>query len=110
MEESKRFGLALDARDADGRGRSRTPHGQILRYLSTADVESDSRIRWGILTNGGVWRLYDHRARPRASGYFETDLAEALQPDNEAQIPHLTLLRAVSCAFRGVRVSTWIDA
>ena len=26
------------------------------------------------------------------------------------QIPHLTLLRAVSCAFRGVRVSTWIDA
>ena len=83
VEESKRFGLALDARDADGRGRSRTPHGQILRYLSTADVESDSRIRWGILTNGGVWRLYDHRARPRASGYFETDLAEALQSGNE---------------------------
>ena len=83
VEESKRFGLPLDARDEDGRGRSRTPHGQILRYLSTADVESDSRIRWGILTNGGVWRLYDHRARPRASGYFETELAEALQSGNE---------------------------
>ena len=79
VEESKRFGLPLDARDADGRGRSRTPHGQILRYLSTAEVESESRIRWGILTNGGVWRLYDYRARPRASGYFETDLGEALQ-------------------------------
>ena len=34
VEESKRFGLPLDARDADGR-RSRTPHGQMLRYLST---------------------------------------------------------------------------
>ena len=31
VEESKRFGLSLDARDEDGRGRSRTPHGQILR-------------------------------------------------------------------------------
>ena len=48
--------------------RSRTPHGQILRYLSTAEIESESRIRWGILTSGGVWRLYDYRARPRATG------------------------------------------
>ena len=59
VEESKRFGLPLDARDRDDGRQSRTPHGQILRYLSTADIESDSRIRWGILTNGGVWRLYD---------------------------------------------------
>ena len=83
VEESKRFGLSLDARGTDARQRSRTPHGQILRYLSTAEVESESRIRWGILTNGGVWRLYDYRARPRASGYFETDLGEALRPCNE---------------------------
>ena len=107
VEESKRFGLALDARDADGRGRSRTPHGQILRYLSTADVESDSRIRWGILTNGGVWRLYDHRARPRASGYFETDLAEALQPDNEdgLRLFYLLLRRSSFTPQRGAVAS-----
>ncbi len=30
--------------------------------------------------------------------------------DSITQILHLTLLRAVSCAFRGVRVSTWGDA
>ena len=107
VEESKRFGLALDARDADGRGRSRTPHGQILRYLSTADIESDSRIRWGILTNGGVWRLYDHRARPRASGYFETDLAEALQPGNEdgLRLFYLLLRRSSFTPQRGAVVS-----
>ena len=107
VEESKRFGLALDARDADGRGRSRTPHGQILRYLSTADVESDSRIRWGILTNGGVWRLYDHRARPRASGYFETDLAEALQSGNEdgLRLFYLLMRRSSFTPQRGATVS-----
>ena len=92
VEESKRFGLPLDARGADARQRSRTPHGQILRYLSTAEVESESRIRWGILTNGRVWRLYDYRARPRASGYFETDLGKALRPGNEDELRLFYLL------------------
>ena len=80
VEESKRFGLPLDDRHS---GESRTPHGQILRYLSTAEVASDSRIRWGILTNGGVWRLYDYRSRPRAGGYYEADLRALLEPGNE---------------------------
>ncbi|MYH02342.1 MAG: restriction endonuclease [Nitrospira sp. SB0675_bin_23] len=81
VQESKRFGLVLDAQD--DKIRSGTPHGQILRYLSTADTASDGRIRWGILTNGRVWRLYDYHARPRASGYFEADLTELLEPGNE---------------------------
>ena len=83
VEESKRFGLSLDARDRDTGRQSRTPHGQILRYLSTADIESESRIRWGFLTNGGLWRLYDYRARPRATGYFEADLGEMLGSGGE---------------------------
>ena len=83
VEESKRFGLSLDARDRDTGRQSRTPHGQILRYLSTADIESESRIRWGFLTNGGLWRLYDYRARPRATGYFEADIGEMLESGGE---------------------------
>ena len=43
----------LDTRDEDASGQARTPHGQILRYLATADIASESAIRWGILTNGG---------------------------------------------------------
>ncbi len=92
VEESKRFGLPLDARDEDDVVRARTPHGQILRYLSTADAVSEDRIRWGILTNGGVWRLYDQRARPRATGYFEVDLADVLQPDAEDRLRTFYLL------------------
>ena len=83
VEESKRFRLPLDTRDANSSNRSRTPHGQILRYLSTAEVESENRIRWGILTNGGVWRLYDYRARPRATAYFEADLGKMLASGDE---------------------------
>ena len=92
VEESKRFGLPLDARDREERLRTRTPHGQILRYLSTAEIESESRIRWGILTNGGVWRLYDYRARPRASGYYEADLATLLDPGREDDLRVFHLL------------------
>ena len=92
VEESKRFGLSLDARDADAGNRSGTPHGQILRYLTTAEIESDGRIRWGVLTNGEVWRLYDHLSRPRATGYFEVDLGEALEPGNEDALRAFYLL------------------
>ncbi len=92
VEESKRFGLPLDARDTHDGRRSRTPHGQMLRYLSTADIESESRIRWGILTSGGVWRLYDYRARPRASGYFEADLGQILDSGDEDSLRLVYLL------------------
>ena len=93
IEESKRFGLPLDHREGSARRRG-TPHGQILRYLSTAENVAHGRIRWGILTNGGVWRLYDYRARPRASGYYEADLADMLEPGKE------DALRAFHLLFR----------
>ena len=81
VAESKRFNLPLDAREGKQTG---SPHGQILRYLATADINSDGRIRWGILTNGRIWRLYDRRALPRASGYYEVDLKTALQASDGA--------------------------
>ena len=77
VAESKRFNRPLDART-----KTSSPHGQILRYLATADINSDGRIRWGILTNGRAWRLYDRRALPRASGYYEVDLETALHADD----------------------------
>ena len=92
VEESKRFGLPLDARGRDGRRQATTPHDQIVRYLSTAEVESEGRIRWGVLTNGGVWRLYDYRARPRATGYFEADLGEILESGDTDRLRTFYLL------------------
>ena len=92
IEESKRFNLPLDNRDQSDKAQTASPHGQILRYLSTADTVTDGRIRWGILTNGCVWRLYDHRARPRATSYFEANLQEALESGNEDSLRIFYLL------------------
>ena len=77
--ENKRFGLPLDSRDKNDGSQRSTPHGQILRYLSAADTASDGNIRWGILTNGAQWRLYDRRTGPRATAYFEADLGTLLE-------------------------------
>ncbi len=107
VEESKRFGLALDAHDKDDKVIVGTPHGQILRYLSTAETASDGSIRWGILTNGGVWRLYDYHARPRASGYFEADLAQLLEPGNEdgLRVFHLLFRRDSFIPQKGAKIT-----
>ena len=111
VEESKRIGRSLDARDPGEVDGISTPHGQILRYLSTADVESDGRIRWGILTNGGVWRLYDHLSRPRATAYFEVDLGEALEPGNEDALRVFYLLfRRESFILRDGAVATYLES
>jgi hypothetical protein len=54
------------------------PSSQMLRYLSRADVMSDRAVKWGILTNGAVWRLYWQDARSRAEDFFEINLAALL--------------------------------
>ena len=111
VEESKRFGLSLDRRDRSDRAKQGTPHGQILRYLTTAEIESDGRIRWGILTNGSVWRLYDYRARPRASGFLEIDLAELLKPGREDDLRvFYVLFRRESFTLRDGATTTFLEA
>ena len=110
IEESKRFGLPFDARDTDGRNRSRTAHGQILRYLSTAESETDGDLHWGFLTNGRVWRLYDYRARPRATAYFEADLGGMLESGDDDRLRVFYLLfRRDSFILRDGAVATFLD-
>ena len=48
--ESKAWGKTLDTGKAD---RDSNPHHQLQDYLSTL------RVRFGFLTNGRIWRLYD---------------------------------------------------
>ena len=116
VQESKRFGLALDHRDrSDGiRGGGAlggTPHGQMLRYLTSAEIASEGGVRWGILTNGQVWRLYDARARPRAGSFFETDLAELLQPGGEEGLRLFRLLFGRgSFTLQGEAAATFLEA
>ena len=110
VEESKRFGLPLDVRDPDSGNSSRTPHGQILRYLSSAESRPDGDLHWGFLTNGGVWRLYDYRKRPRATGYYEADLGEMLESGDDDKLRVFYLLfRRDSFILLDGAVATFLD-
>lgn len=76
--EAKRWMRPLDRGDATNRLDPGTPSNQILRYLSSVEVASDRKVRWGILTNGAVWRLYWQGARSRSEEFLEIDLAALL--------------------------------
>ncbi len=76
--EAKRWLRPLDRGDGSEPTDPDAPSSQMLRYLSRADVVSDRAVKWGILTNGNVWRLYWQDARSRSEDFFEVDVAQAL--------------------------------
>lgn len=75
--ESKRWRRPLD-RQSGKRGEELAPSTQMLRYLRRVDDLTTGSLRWGVLTNGGRWRLYYSGARSVSEQFFEIDLAAAL--------------------------------
>ena len=71
--ESKRWLRPLD-RGNGNTHETTAPTSQLLRYLRRADDLTAGGIRWGILTNGAVWRLYFQGARSVSEQFFEIDL------------------------------------
>ena len=64
--EAKRWLRPLDRGDGSNAFDPDAPSSQMLRYLSRAETMSDRAVKWGILINGAVWRLYWQDARSRA--------------------------------------------
>ena len=77
LVESKRWRRPLD-RASGRRDEALAPSSQMLRYLRRADDLTNGRLRWGILTNGGEWRLYYQGAQSVSDQFFCVDLAAAL--------------------------------
>jgi hypothetical protein len=63
--ESKAWGKTLDTGKAD---RKDNPHHQLQDYLSTL------RVRYGFLTNGRIWRIYDTDKITAKKTFIEFDL------------------------------------
>lgn len=83
--EAKAWNIRLDRKG--NQPMDRVPSNQIIRYLTSADVQSNGHIRWGILTNGRLWRLYYNRARSKSEDYLEIDLTRALHlPGSQADL------------------------
>ncbi len=86
VEETKAWDLRLD------RGNGRTPANQALHYLDLAARLSEGRVRWGLLTNGRLWRLYWQDAGSRAEHFLEADLPWLLQPEARDSLRSFMLL------------------
>ncbi len=76
--ENKRWQRPLDRRGTARIDEPETPGHQMIRYLGRAEVLSDRRVRWGILTNGRLWRLYFAGAKSVSEEYLEVDLPALL--------------------------------
>ena len=53
--EAKRWERSLDRASKGDEG---VPATQMLQYLSRVDVQTSGKVRFGILSNGKLWRLY----------------------------------------------------
>ena len=85
--ESKRWLRPLDRRSGH-KGEELAPSTQMLRYLRRVDDLTSGSLRWGILTNGGQWRLYCQGARSVSEEFFEIDLAAVLGLQDEKTQAH----------------------
>ncbi len=77
LVESKRWRRPLDRRSGR-RGEETAPSTQMLRYLRRVEDLTTGKLRWGMLTNGGRWRLYYQGARSVSEQFFEIDLTTVL--------------------------------
>ncbi|MEM5501848.1 hypothetical protein WNY59_09625 [Ahrensia kielensis] len=83
--ESKRWKRPLDRR-TEKKGEELAPSTQMLRYLRRVDDITSGKLRWGILTNGGRWRLYWSGARSVSEQFFDIDLATILGVDDQGDL------------------------
>ncbi len=84
--DAKAWGVDFEAPNSGSRP-GETAVGQTIRYLERAKIQSNRKVRWAILSNGRVWRLYYADAKSVLDGYFEADLADILAlPGTQAKL------------------------
>jgi len=77
--EAKYWGRRLNDADPKDRLDQRDPTAQTTRYLDDVYHASDGRVKWAILTNGKLWRLFYYHSGFRAGTYYEVDLETVVQ-------------------------------
>ena len=105
--ECKQWGTAFDAPGTAPR-QGETAAQQLQRYLLAAGTDSNDALRWGILTNGGQWRIYSYRARPR-DRTWEVDLDRLLvSQDLFTRVLDDDTLHELRVAWLLLRRDSWI--
>ncbi len=87
--DAKRFSRPLDRRRVQGE-LSEDPVAQIIHYIAV------TRTRWGILTNGCLWRLYGAEGDLIEGACLEVDMCALLDARDEEAFRYFAALFAAS--------------
>ena len=87
IAEAKRYGRPLDRKSREGADPfdNNNPNFQVDYYLRTTG------LRWGILTDGRYWRLYNRDTSFKLNSYYEVDLVSLIEQSNEQAFKYLYL-------------------
>lgn len=83
--DAKRFDRPLDKRGKEG-ALSEDPVAQIIHYIAI------TRTRWGVLTNGRLWRLYAAEGDMVEGACLEVDLVALLEAGDVEAFRYFALL------------------
>jgi very-short-patch-repair endonuclease len=98
IAEAKYWGRPLSQKDTSGRETWKAggnPSHQMVSYLV------GTRVPWGILTNGRIWRLYSREVSSTASEFYEVDLSDIFTSPHPQPPPLSTQWRGEGARGRG---------
>jgi len=82
IAEAKYWGRPMNDPDPSDPADPSDATKQLVGYLRDVAEWTDGKTRWGILTNGKLWRLFCRRADYTAENYVEIDLEAIISEDN----------------------------
>ena len=114
LEGGARYDLAVAVADAkrfdrplDGRGRASDdrddPVAQIINYVSI------TKRRWGILTNGRLWRLYAAEGDLVEGACYQVDLVALLEQDDPTAFAYFAAFFAAAAFVQDVDGRCFLD-
>lgn len=77
--EAKYWGRRLNDADPKDTLDLRDPTAQTVKYLDDVYHTTQGSLKWAILTNGKLWRLFYYHAASRSGNFYEIDLEELVQ-------------------------------
>ena len=100
--EAKRFDRPLDRRRVAG-ALSEDPVAQIIHYVST------TRVSFGILTNGRIWRLYAEKGDLVEGAHYEVDLVALLEGGDPRELRKFAAFFSASSFRRDESGRSFLD-
>lgn len=100
--DAKRLGRPLDRRESTGASTD-DPVAQIINYVLI------TKRRWGILTDGRIWRLYGAERNLIEGAYWQVDLVALLEQDDVEAFAYFAAFFGASAFSTDVSGRSFLD-